>query len=331
MINIVLIGYGYWGPNIAKNIQKSNLLNLYGICDKDEGKINRAKALFGESVRYYRDYREVIANPDVEAVAVALRNDIAQTVARAVLESKKHLFMEKPIATRIKDAQKLKDLAVENGVTIHVDHILVFNPFIRRIKEMVSAGEIGELLYFDSSRVNLGPHIKDDMNVMWDLAVHDLAVIDYLCGAKEPERVECLGIKKYSDKEVLTYLTIKYDSFVAMLKSSWISPLKERLMVIGGTKKMIVFDDLKDSEKLMIYDKGLELNNELFTEYGKYETKVRTGDLYVPYIESEDSLLNSLNHFAECIRSGKESIASADQAIRVLKILDTASRKLRKE
>lgn len=331
MKNIILIGYGYWGPNIAKNIHASKKLNLYGICDMDESKLNKAKAIYGDSVHYYRHYKEVVVNPDVEAVAVALRNDIAQKVAKAVLENKKHLFMEKPIATKIKDAERLKELAEKNGMILHVDHILIFNPFIRRIKEMVQSGDIGELLYFDSSRINLGPHIKNDMNAMWDLAVHDLAVVDYLYGPKEPDHVECFGIKKYSDKEVLTYLTVKYNSFIAIFKSSWISPLKERLMVIGGTKKMIVFDDLKDSEKLMIYDKGFDINSELFNEYGKYETKVRTGDLYVPYIESEDSLLNSLNHFADCMETGTQSIANADQAIRVIKILDLANRKLRKE
>ncbi len=329
MKNTVLIGFGYWGPNIARNIKNSRKLNLYGICDTDETKLSKARTLYGDSVRYYRDYKEVVRHSEVEAVAVALRNDIAQVVARAVLSSQKHLFMEKPLATKMSDAMKLRDMAKENGVVIHVDHILIFNPFIRKIKEMVSSGDIGEMLFFDSSRINLGPHIKNDMNAMWDLAVHDLAVVDHLYGPEEPERVECLGIKKYSKKEVLTYLTVKYNSFVAMYKSSWISPLKERLMVIGGTKKMIVFDDLKDSEKLMVYDKGFDINNQMFSEYGKYETKVRTGDLYVPYIESEDSLLNSLDHFADCIYSGQASIANADQAIRILNILEAANKKLR--
>jgi predicted dehydrogenase len=193
---------------------------------------------------------------------------------------------------------------------------------------MIDSGELGELIAFESNRANLGPHIKQDMNAMWDLAVHDLAILDYLCGGQEVRKVACIGEKRYGDQEILTYLTLKYDGFAAMIKSSWFSPLKERNIVITGTKKMIVFDDLKDSEKLVIYDKGVEFDSAQFKEYGKYEAKVRTGDLYIPYIEPEDALLNSLGHFANCIKSGQPSISGPDQAIRILHILNAADKKM---
>ena len=330
MKKAALIGFGYWGPNIARNLYKSGEYELVAICDVDKAKLAKAKELFGDSVKYIEDYNEIINMAEISVCAVALRNEIGQQVAREVLRSKKHLFMEKPIATKMEDALLLKKLAEENGVTIHVDHILVFHPIIRKIKQIIDSGELGELISFESNRANLGPHIKQDMNAMWDLAVHDLAILDYFCNGEKMIDVECMGQKKYGNQEIITYLSVKYKNFVAMIKSSWFSPLKERTMIISGTKKMIVFDDLKESEKLMIYDKGVDVNENAFEEYGKHEAKVRTGDLYVPYIEQEDALLNSLNHFSQCISAGKQSTAGVNQAIRVLEILMLAEKDLQK-
>lgn len=328
-MNTVLIGHGYWGPNIAKNLKRSNKLNLYGICDISEKALDRARAIYGESVRYYTDYEEVLKDPAVEACAVALRNTINQTVARAVLRAGKHLFMEKPMAMSMENALILKRLGEENHVTIHVDHILVYNPVIRRLKEMVDSGEMGSLIYFESNRANLGPHIKNDMNVIWDLAVHDVAVMDYLFNAPTPTDITCRGIAHYGDREELTYMTVMFPEMIAMFKSSWISPLKERSMLVCGTKKMAVFNDLQEpSQKLSIYDKGVDISENAFHEYGHFEAKIRTGDLYVPYLEPEDSLLNSLNHFADCVKTGKPSITGPDEAIRVLEIITRADQSL---
>ncbi len=326
----VLIGFGYWGPNIARNLNASKDFEFYGVCDVDTNKLEKAKSIYGEKTKYYTDYKEVIADKNVEACAVALRNEIGQKVAREVLKAKKHLFMEKPMATKMEDALILKELGEQNKVQIHVDHILIYNPYIKKIKALLDSGELGELLYFESNRANLGPHIKNDMNAMWDLAVHDLAILDYLTGGKVAKTVKCMGLKKYSSKEVLSYLTIKYDDCIAMLKSSWISPVKERGMIISGTKKMIVFDDLKDSEKLMIYDKGVDIDEAVFEEYGKYEAQVRMGDLFVPYVKGEDALLNSLTHFYDSIKSNKQSNSGVDQAIRILEILEKADEDLAK-
>jgi len=325
----VLIGFGYWGPNIARNLNNSKEFELYGICDISTEMLSKARSIYGDKIKYYTNYKEVIEDSAIDACAVALRNDIGQQVAREVLKAKKHLFMEKPMATQMQDALLLKQLADENDVIIHVDHILVFNPIVRRIKEILDSGELGDLIFFESNRANLGPHFKRDMSVMWDLAVHDLAILDYLCDGKEARKIECMGEKRFCDQEVVTYLNIKYDGFIAMIKSNWFSPLKERTIVVCGTKKMIVFDDLKDSEKLMIYDKGVEFDANSFNDYGEYEAHVRMGDLFVPYVEREDSLLNSVNHFAACIKKGIQSITGPDQAIRVLRILNDADKDLK--
>lgn len=326
-MNIVLIGFGYWGPNIARNAMESKGINLLGICDSKLERLEKAKILYGASVEYFTDYKDLLGRSDIDGFALAVKNDVGQEIAVEILNAKKHLFMEKPLAKSVKNAQELKRIAVKNDLILHVDHVMVFNPAIKIIKALVDSGEIGELTYFDSSRVNLGPSIKKDVNAMWDLAVHDLAVLDYISNGAKANHVNALGLNKYGIKEELTYLTIQYDGFIAMLKSSWISPLKERMMVIGGTKKMIVFNELS-MDKLMIYDKGINvISNEKF-EYGKYEMKIRMGEMYSPHIEHEDALLNSLNHFSECARTHKESITGADQAIRVLRILEMADEEI---
>lgn len=320
-MKIALIGYGYWGPNVAKNLNRTKKADFYAICDMDENNLNRARKLYGDSVKYVRDYHELI--DEVDAFAIALRQDISYPIAVELLEKKKHLFMEKPLATSTKQVDELGRLSEKYGVLLHVDHIMVFHPIIRYIKNMIETGEMGDLLYFDISRMNLGPHIKNDINAMWDLAVHDLAVLDYLCDGMEAKRVSASGLAHYGDSEELTYLNVEYDGVIASVRSSWISPIKERRMIIAGTKKMAIFDDMQLDEKLTICDKGIDISND-FEEYGKYEARVRIGDLQMPHIETEDILLNSIEHFIDCMNDGKESIAGYKQAYRVISILEQA-------
>jgi len=206
----------------------------------------KARSVFGDEVSYFTNYEDVLSDPRPAACAVALRNEIGQTVARAVLDSGRHLFMEKPMAVTMDDAFELKRRAEAHSVVLHVDHILLYHPIIQRIKTMLDSGELGDLINFESNRANLGPHIKQDINAMWDLAVHDLAIVDWFSGGQEPEHVGVLGERRYGDQEILTYLSLKYSNFVAMIKSSWFSPLKERSIVISGTRKMVVFDDLRE-------------------------------------------------------------------------------------
>ncbi len=320
-MNIALIGYGYWGPNIAKNLNRTKKANLYAICDMDEKNLRKAQSIYGDSVKYVTDYHELI--DQVDAFAIALRQNVSYPIAIELLERKKHLFMEKPMATSTEQVDVLGKLSEKYGVMLHVDHIMVFHPIIQYIKKMIETGELGDLLYFDVSRMNLGPHIKNDINAMWDLAVHDIAVLDYLCDGMEAKRVSAAGLAHYGKSEELTYLNVEYDGVIASIRSSWISPIKERRMVIAGTKKMVIFDDMQLDEKLTICDKGIEMSDD-FNEYGKYEARVRMGDLKMPHIETEDILLNSIEHFVDCVNEGKESICSYKQAHRVISILEQA-------
>lgn len=328
-MNIALIGYGYWGPNVAKQIYANKRAGFSIICDKKPDRIAKARAVFIEQVSYETDYRKVLNNPRIDAVCLAVETSSHYQLAMEALEAGKHVYVEKPFTSTMREAVELRDLAKAGGRTIHVDHIMIYHPCIRKIKKLIEGGELGELLYFDAQRMNLG-QIKNDVSAMWDLAVHDLSIIEYLTGGKEPTYLSAVGEKHYSPKETLTFLTLRYEGFVAHIKSSWISPLKERKLIVAGTKKMVVFDDIKVSEKLMIYDKGIDLVPGSPIEYGEYAVRTRTGDLWIPYIPEEDALYNSIDHFISCAESGKLSESGPDAAIRVIKILETADSRMNK-
>jgi len=321
MLKTLLIGFGYWGPNIAKNLKASSNFELTAICDISETNLARARGIYGDEVNYFTDWRKALETDRLEVCAVALRNKPQQEVSTAVLKHGLHLFIEKPMATNMEDALNLKELAANHKRLIHVDHLLIYNPFIRRIKHLIDCGELGDLIYFESNRANLGPHIKKDMNAMWDLAVHDIAVLDYFSGGKKPLTVNCVGQSKFGNEEVITYLTLKFDTFAAMIKSNWFSPVKERTMIVSGDKKMVIFDEAKESEKLAIYDKGIDLTDTSYQTYGHLEAKMRMGDVLLPNISPEDALLNGLNHFSECIKTNRHSDSDEEAAIRILDIL----------
>ncbi len=330
MTNIALVGFGYWGPNVAKNIFNNPKFNLVAICDYKEERLQKAKEIYIEQTKYEKDYKKFLEDETIEAIAIAVETSAHYKIAKDALNAGKHIYVEKPFTSTIKEAKELEELARKKGLKIHVDHIMIFHPVIKKIKEIIDSGELGELLYIDASRLNLG-QIKKDVSAMWDLAVHDLSIIDYLSNGKKPFYISAIGEKIYNPKESLVFLSMRYDGFIAHIQSSWISPLKERRLVVAGTKKMLVFDDMKVSEKLMIYDKGVNVISGEDVEYSDYAVKIREGDLLIPYIPQEDALYNSLEHFRQAIVENKESIASAKQAIRLLEILHSADEKMNKE
>ena len=325
-LNIVHVGFNYWGPNVAKNIAASPKTNLAAVVDINPTAIERARGLYRDNIKYSQDYREFLDNPTIDAFSIATQTEPSYGIAMDALKAGKHLFIEKPIAVNTEKAQAICYLANDKSLVVHCDHIMVHHPIVRHIKGLIDSGELGELIYFESSKANLGP-IKADINAMLDLAVHDIAVLDYLSGGMEPTHIEAIGEKIYGRQETLTYLTMRYPGFLAHLKSSWISPLKERRTVIGGTKKMLVFDDVKVVDKLAIYDQGI-VHRDTGSGYGEYEFKVRTGDMVAPYIPYEEPLRNSVEHFADCVAKGEASITGAEQAARVVKILDGAIERL---
>ena len=312
MIKIALIGYGYWGPNVARNLYKNKEYDFQFICDKKPERLELAKKVYAQSVAYIENYKEIINNPEIQAVALAVETSAHYTLAKEALLAGKHVYVEKPFTDNVRDAEELYELAQERNLKIHVDHIMVYHPVIRKIKEIISEGILGDLLYFDCSRINLG-NIKNDVSCMWDLSVHDLSIIDYLSNGEEPLSVKAMG---------------KNDKFLANITASWLSPIKERRLIIAGTKKMLVYDDVDVLNKLIVYDKGFDVEQLQNMEYDEFVVKSRIGDAIIPKLEQGDALFNSLEHFRQCIVNDKESQTDALSAIRMLKILESADKEL---
>jgi len=326
-MKVALIGYGYWGPNVARQLNAIKRIDFCAICDKKPERLEKAKQLFVGKVRYETDHRKIIQDPSIDAVCLAVETSAHFELAREALLAGKHVYVEKPFTSTVKEAEELKLMAEERNLTIHVDHIMIYHPCIRKIRQIIDSGELGDILYFDAQRMNLG-QIKNDVSAMWDLAVHDLSIIEYLSGSREPYYVSAVGEKYYSPKETLTFLTLRYEGFIAHVKSSWISPLKERKLIVAGTKKMVVFDDIKVTEKLMVYDKGVDVVSGEGIEYEDYAVRTRTGDVWIPFIQEQDALYNSVDHFICCIENGEPSQSGPDAAIHVIRVLETADGKM---
>lgn len=330
MIKIASIGYGYWGPNVARNLYKNKEYDFVAICDKKPERLDLAKKVYANAVKYIENHREIMENPEIDAVALAVETSAHYALAKEALLAGKHVYVEKPFTDSVKDAEELYEIAKERNLRIHVDHIMVYHPVIRKIKEIIDSGEFGDLLYFYCSRINLG-NIKNDVSSMWDLSVHDLSIIDYLTDGKEPVSVQAMGKKMYSQKESTTFLTLDYEEFLANIISSWLSPIKERRLIIAGTKKMLVYDDVDVLNKLIVYDKGFDVENLDKLEYEDFVVKTRIGDAVIPRLEQGDALYNSLEHFRQCMITGSESQTDALSAIRMLKILEKADKELNRE
>ncbi len=327
-MKIALVGYGYWGPNVAKNIYRNNNWDFAAVCDKKDSRLKKARELYADSIQYTNDFWDIIQDKTIDAVALAVETSAHYDLAKEVLFAGKHLYVEKPFTSTVIQAEELKQIALERNLMIHVDHIMVYHPAIRKIHEFIQSGDIGEIIWIDCSRLNLG-QVKDDVNSMWDLNVHDLAIIDYLTNGAKVRSVKAMGTKMYSHKETITQLMVQYEGFFATMRASWISPIKERKMIIAGTKKMVVYDDVDVVNKLIVYDKGFD--TEPGTEYADYVVKARNGDAIIPKLSVEDALYNSLEHFRECIVQKKTSMTDADAAIRVIHILEQADISLEKD
>lgn len=331
MTRIALVGYGYWGPNVAKNIYRNQEYIFDTICDRRPERLSLAKQIYANEINYCQDYNQILENKEIEAVALAVETSAHFELVKQALLAGKHVYVEKPFTSNLEEAVELKRIAGEKKLIIHVDHIMVYHNAVRKIKEIIDSKEIGNVVYFDCSRLNLG-NVKNDVSSMWDLGVHDLSIIDYLMDGETIKYVKAVGAKKFSMKESVTFLTAQYETFLANIRSSWLSPIKERKLVIVGTKKMIVYDDVDVINKLIIYDKGFDvIEYSPSIEYEEYVVKARVGDARIPYVKLGDALYNSLEHFRSCVIEGRESQTGPDAAIRVIKILDMADAEMMKE
>jgi predicted dehydrogenase len=325
MISVGIIGYGYWGPQIARNFNGISDCTLSVICDKSAESLRRAKRMY-PGVALTCDARDVLCSPDIDAVAVITPVWTHFELAKAALQNGKHVFVEKPFTSTVAQAEELVELAARKHLYIMVDHTFLFTGAVKKIRELIDAGMLGELYYYDSTRVNLGL-FQHDVNVLWDLAPHDLSIMDHLITAK-PDVVIATGQKHLNGYEDVAYLTVYFDnSVIAHINVNWLSPVKVRTTLLGGEKKMLVWNDLEADEKVKVYDKGVSITN----GEGVYNLLVsyRSGDMWAPKIEQIEALNLEARYFIDCINKQETPFNDGRAGLRVVRLLEAAEQSLK--
>lgn len=325
MLKVAVIGYGYWGPNLVRNFVETPSAEVVMVADINEGNLKRVNSRY-PAIQTTTSVDDIFASTEIQAVIIATPVDTHYKLALQALQSGKHVMVEKPMASSSKEAQHLIDEAKERNLVLMVDHTFVYTGAVRKIADLVREGELGDVLYYDSTRINLGL-FQHDVNVIWDLAVHDLSIIEYVLN-KEPRAVSATGISHVEGQpENIAYLTIYYDdNLIAHVNVNWLAPVKVRRTLIGGSKKMIVYDALEPIETIKIYDKGIDIKS---TE-DIYRTLIsyRTGDMYSPKIEATEALQLEAKHFIDCIENGTTPETDGAAGLRVVKILEAASQSI---
>ncbi|MGH9496436.1 MAG: Gfo/Idh/MocA family protein [Candidatus Sulfotelmatobacter sp.] len=328
MIRIGVIGYGYWGPNLVRNFFEAPDARVVRVSDL------RADRLASLSTRYptvetTQNFLELIADPSIDAVAIATPVSTHYELALRALQEGKHVLVEKPLASNTDQVQHLMEAAGKRNLVLMVDHTFVYTGAVRKIRELVESESLGEIYYYDSVRVNLGL-FQHDVNVLWDLAVHDLAIMDYVLPFR-PCAVSATGLSHVpGGTENIAYLTLFFEgSQIAHIHANWLAPVKLRRTLIGASRKMIVYDDLEQSEKIKVYDKGITLNSHPSPEK-IYQMMVgyRTGDMLAPQVDGTEALRLEIEHFLHCIRQQQEPVTSGSAGLRVVEILQAASQSM---
>jgi predicted dehydrogenase len=326
-LQVAVIGYGYWGPNLVRNFSTCPSTQVKVVVDRDEGRRAAVRTLY-PWVTTTADVADVWRDPEIDAVAVVTPLGSHFALAKAALEAGKHVLVEKPLCASSAEGEALVALARAKGRVLMVDHTFVFTGAVRKIKEYVDAGTLGKVLYFDSVRVNLGL-FQPDSNVIWDLAPHDLSILDFVLG-RTPRWVSALGARHYGPNENLAYVTIGFDDEVlAHFHFNWVAPVKVRRIIVGGTQRMLVYDDMEPSEKIRLYDHGVTVND--LDREGAHNLLVsyRTGDVLAPKLDGTEALRRVVESFAGAIASGKPPITDGDAGLRVVRLIEAAQRSLR--
>lgn len=327
-VRIGVIGYGYWGPNLARNIAHHPETELVAIADRDHRRVAAARGAH-PLVRLTTEPGELLMDPDIDAVAIATPAETHFALASAALAHGKHVLVEKPLATNVHDAEALVALAEQAGRVLMVDHTFLFTGAVRKLHSYIAAGDVGDLYYYDSTRINLGL-FQHDINVIWDLAPHDISIMLYL--VDEPVRsVSAIGARHVEGQvENIAYITLRFESqLLAHFHVNWLAPAKVRRTIIGGSKRMIVYDDVEATEKLKVYDSGVELcasEEEIYRRLVEY----RTGDVLIPMLDKAEALATETGHFVDVIRGTAEPISDGQFGLEVVRILETAQASLQR-
>ena len=325
-MKIGVIGYGYWGPNLVRNFSEVPDAQVVAVSDLDEQRLRLVKARY-PAIAITTDHETLLSNRDIDAIIIATPVASHYAIALQALSSKKHVFIEKPLTQTAAQGERLIEEADKHNLTLHVDHTFVYTGAVRKIRALVSDGEVGELYYYDSVRVSLGL-FRPDVNVIWDLAVHDLSIMDYVFPLS-PIAVSATGVSHVPGEPAnIAYLTLFFENnAIAHLHVNWLAPVKVRRTLIGGSRKMIIYDDLEPSEKVKVYDKGITVNG---SKESMYDVMIgyRTGDVWAPKLEVTEALLAEAGYFIRCITHGERSITDGRAGLRVVRILEAATQSM---
>ena len=328
MVRVGLIGYGYWGPNLLRNFAELPGSQVTAVCDLSPERLEMVRRRY-PAVRTTTNSLDLIGDPSIDAIAVATPVSTHFDLASEALRAGKHVLVEKPLTANSEQALGLMEEAARRKRVLMVDHTFVYTGAVRKIRELVAKGTVGEIYYYDSVRVNLGL-FQHDVNVLWDLAVHDLSIMDYVLPFR-PCAVSATGLSHVpGGTENIAYLTLFFEgSQIGHIHSNWLAPVKLRRTLIGASRKMIVYDDLEQSEKIKVYDKGITLNNHQSPEK-IYQMMVgyRTGDMLAPQIDGTEALRCEIDHFLRCVQQQEEPITGGSAGLRVVEILQAASQSM---
>jgi predicted dehydrogenase len=324
-VGVGVIGYGYWGPNLVRNFAEQAPARMVAVSDLSVERLTQVHDRYPK-VKLTTDFRDILADPDVEAVVVATPVSTHFDIAMRALQAGKHVLVTKPITTDSGQAAQLIETAEQHGLVLMVDHTFVYTGAVQTLKQLVASGNLGHLYYYDSVRVNLGL-FQRDVNVLWDLAVHDLAIMDFVLGQR-PVAVAATGTAHVPGHQVnLAYLTCYYEgSLITHHHVNWLAPLKIRRTLIGGSRQMIVYDELEPSEKIKVYDKGITLAD----SQGALESMIgyRTGDMWAPQVSLTEGLRFEAQHFLECIVHRRQPLTDGHCGLRITNILEAAAQSL---
>jgi len=325
VLNIGVIGYGYWGPNVVRNFYNNPNATVVSVCDLSVKSLQRVRRLY-PSMETTTDPADILNSPDIDAVAIVTPISQHFPLAKRALENGKHVFVEKPFTRCVSEAEQLVELAERKNLRIMVDHTFLFNGAVRKIRELIDNDVLGNLYYYDSTRVNLGL-FQNDANVVWDLAPHDLSIIDHLISGA-PEAIVATGERHVNGVEDMAFITMYFPGkVIAHLNLNWLSPVKVRTTLIGGEKKMLVWNDLEADEKIKVYDKGVDRPNGGAASYD-LRVSYRAGDVWVPRVEQVEALTLEVQYFVECILSGQNPLNDGRAGLRVVEMLKAIDQSL---
>jgi predicted dehydrogenase len=324
MLKFGVIGYGYWGPNIVRNLRSLEGCRVVGICDKSATARKRIQGAHPD-IPFHSDFRELVTSPEIDAIAVITPVWTHYELTKTALENGKHVFVEKPFTSTVAQAEELINLAERKKLQIMVDHTFLFTGAVRKIRQLLKEGTLGKLYYYDSTRVNLGL-FQHDCNVIWDLAPHDLSIMNHLL-SEDAEAISATGQTHLNGHEDIAFITAYFPGkMIAHINVNWLSPVKVRTTLIGGEKKMLVWNDLEVDEKLKIYDKGVEVKS----QEGLYNLLVsyRSGDMWAPQVEQVEALRLELEYFVDCIVKNKSPFNDGSAGLKVVRMLEAANQSL---